>query len=258
MSSSAEMHLAYQVANAPILQFPFPHIYVENVFPQDFYRKLRAHLPPKEHFSTLRALKRVRGTYPDTRLVLLLQPDRVEVLGEPYSSFWHEVGGWLLGGQFALLLLSKFSVYLDQRFGDARSKAFDNEAMLVQDYSTYTLPPHTDAPSKVISFLFYLPEDDSLSHLGTSIYLPKDRRTVSDGTDHLQRELFDRLVTMPFRPNTLFGFVKTPNSFHGVEPVVEREVRRDLILYDIKVKEGVAPPGAAPPKPPASNVPFRV
>jgi hypothetical protein len=241
MSSSAEMHLAYRIANTPILQFPFPHIYVENVFPEDFYRKLREHLPPKEHFSTLSALKRVKGAYPDTRLVLLLEPDRVDAIGEPYRSFWHEVGAWLLGGQFAMLVLSKFSVYLDQRFGDARSKAFDNEAMLVQDYSTYTLTPHTDAPSKVISFLFYLPEDDSLSLLGTSIYLPKDRSQVSDGTDHLPRESFDRLITMPFRPNTLFGFVKTPNSFHGVEPVLEREVRRDLILYDIRVKEGAAP-----------------
>lgn len=247
------MHLAYRIGNAPILQFPFPHIYVENVFPQDFYRKLREHLPPKEHFSTLHALKRVKGAYPDTRLVLLLEPARVEALDEPYRSFWHEVGAWLLGGQFASMVLSKFSHFLDQRFGDARSQAFDNEAMLVQDYSTYNLTPHTDRPSKVISFLFYLPEDDSLAHLGTSIYLPKDRRQVSDGTDHLPREAFDLLTTMPFRPNTLFGFVKTPNAFHGVEPVLEREVRRDLILYDIKV--GGAP-AAAPPKAPGSNVQF--
>ena len=41
---------------------------------------------------------------------------------------------------------------LDERFGDARTKAFANEAMIVRDYSTYTLAPHTDAPAKVLSF----------------------------------------------------------------------------------------------------------
>lgn len=29
---------------------------------------------------------------------------------------------------------------------------------------------------------------------------------------------------------------KTYTSFHGVEPITETEVRRDLLLYDIKVK----------------------
>ncbi len=42
--------------------------------------------------------------------------------------------------------------------------------------------------------------------------------------------------TMPYLPNTLFGFPKTHTSFHGVEPIRETEVRRDLLLYDIKVE----------------------
>ena len=43
------------------------------------------------------------------------------------------------------------------------------------------------------------------------------------------------MMTMPFLPNTLFAFMKTHNSFHGVEPIQEIGVRRDLLLYDIKV-----------------------
>lgn len=173
MSSGAELHVAYQVGNAPIREFPYPHIYVQNVFPGDFYRQIREHLPPKEHFSTLNALGRVGGNYPDTRLVLLLEPERLAGIGEPYRTFWNDVSAWLLGGPFASLVLSKFAMYLDERFGDARRQEFANEAMIVQDYSTYTLAPHTDAPSKVLSFLFYLPADDTMSHLGTSIYLPR-------------------------------------------------------------------------------------
>lgn len=252
MSSSAEMQLAYRVGNAPIHNFPFPHIYVENVFPHDFYRRLREHLPPKEYFRTLKALQRVTGDYPETRLVLPLEPERIAELAEPFRSFWQETAEWLLGGQFAALVLSKFGSYLDERFGSARDKEFMNEALLVQDYSTYSLAPHTDAPAKVLSFLFYLPQDDALAHLGTSIYLPKDRRHVSDGTTHHKPEYFDRLVTMPFVPNSLFAFLKTPNAFHGVEPVVERDVRRDLLLYDIKVR-GEPSAVASPPKQVGTN-----
>lgn len=254
MSSSAEMHVAYQVGNAPVREFPFPHIYVENVFPLEFYRQIRAHLPPKEHFTTLSALGRLQGDYP-ARHVLLLEPERLDKLAEPARRFWQELSEWLLGGSFGALVLSKFAGYLNERFGDARGKEFANEAMIVQDYTTYCLPPHTDAPSKVLSFLFYLPDDGALPHLGTSIYLPKDRRHVSDGTMHHKREFFDLLTTMPYRPNTLFAFLKTPNSFHGVEEVLDRDVRRDLLLYDIKVKEG-APAATSPAKPAGSNVQF--
>ena len=70
---------------------------------------------------------------------------------------------------------------------------------------------------------------------------------------HHRPEFFDRLMAMPYKPNSLFAFLKTPNSFHGVEPVLE--VRRDLLLYDIKLKETAAPARAAP-KPPAGDVRF--
>jgi hypothetical protein len=58
---------------------------------------------------------------------------------------------------------------------------------------------------------------------------------------------------MPFVPNSLFVFLKTDRSFHGVEPVTDPDVRRWLLLYDIfarKVEPGAVAPGAgAAPSP---------
>jgi hypothetical protein len=34
----------------------------------------------------------------------------------------------------------------------------------------------------------------------------------------------------------MFAFVKTDSSFHGVEPIVDAEVSRYLLLYDLRVK----------------------
>lgn len=235
MSSSVSWHVLYKIANAPINPFPFPHLYIRDVFPPDFYRELRAHLPPPEALQSLRSLKRVTSDYPDTRQVLPLSVEAVQTLDQPFRAFWDELASWLLGGRFGQILLPRFAEYLEARFGDPRQVRFHDEALLVQDSSTYSLGPHSDSPYKVAAFLFYLPQDDSLSHLGTSLYVPRspDLRTTSGV--HYEFADFERVATMPFLPNSLFAFLKTDTSFHGVEPINEPNVRRDLLLYDIKV-----------------------
>ena len=49
---------------------------------------------------------------------------------------------------------------------------------------------------------------------------------------------------MEYKPNTLFAFIKNDRSFHGVEPIGDEEVLRDILLYDIRVyapaKDGAA------------------
>lgn len=255
MSSDVSLQVLYKIANATIQPFPFPHIYVRDVFPSDFYEEIRRQLPPKDVFKTLTALQRVGVGYSDSRLVLPLTKDAVAGLEEPFRTFWRGISSWMLGSAFGGTVLSMFSDFLQMRFGDPKAKQYHDEALLVQDYTTYSLGPHTDSEAKVLSFLFYLPPDDSLSHLGTSIYVPNDMKFTCPGGPHHPFEKFRRMVTMPFLPNTLFAFLKTANSFHGVEPITETEVRRDLLLYDIKVKapatgaqqQTAQPAGAAAP-----------
>jgi hypothetical protein len=252
MSSDVSLHVLYRIANAPIQPFPFPHILVRDVFPEDYYQELLDRIPPKEAFTTLKALGRVGNGYPDTRFVLPLAPNMLSAAAEPFRSFWSEVASWLVGGSFGSMVLPKFGEILEQRFGNLATQAFYDEALLVQDYTTYALGPHTDTPSKVLSFLFYLPADDSRSHLGTSIYLPKDPNFLCPGGPHHDFDLFRRVYTMPYVPNTLFAFLKTENSFHGVEPVTDAAVRRDLLLYDIRVRT-FADEGERPTTAPAAG-----
>ena len=236
MFSDVSLHVLYKIANASIQPFPYPHILVRDVFPADFYQEIRAHLPPKDAFKTLKALNRVTAAYPDSRLVLPLAPDALEAVAEPFRGFWKGISSWLLGSRFGLTVISKFGPVLEQRLGDLRARRFGDEALLVQDYTTYSLGPHTDTPTKALSFLFYLPADDALAHLGTSIYFPKDPKFTCKGGPYHSYEQFHRVCTMPYLPNTLFAFAKTSNAFHGVEPITETEVRRDLLLYDIRVE----------------------
>jgi len=234
-SSDVDLHVQYRIANAPMHEFPYPHIYVRDIFPQEFYSRLRSNLPSEAHLRTLRSMGRVADDYPDTRLVMPLRQEHTAKLEPAQRAFWEELMGWMLGPTFGQLMIAKFAAYLQHRFNDLRAQRFGDEALVVRDRTTYSLGPHTDAQDKVLSFLFYLPPDASLAQLGTSLYVPKEAGFTCQGGMRYPFEAFRRMQTMEYLPNTLFAFMKTHDSFHGVEPITQPGVQRDLLLYDIKV-----------------------
>jgi hypothetical protein len=236
MSLDVEAHVVYRIANTPIREFPFPHIFVPDVFPAAYYRELLGQLPPDERLQTLQSLGRVTGNYAETRLVMPMTPKDLMGLDAPYRAFWEQLCSWLLGGRFGQFIVMKFAPYLRQRFPDLDQRGLSDEALIVRDYTKYSLGPHTDSPSKLLSLLFYLPADASMERLGTSIYTPKQPGFVCPGGPHHDFGLFRLMQTMPYVPNALFAFMKTDNSFHGVEPITDENVRRDLVLYDIRVE----------------------
>jgi hypothetical protein len=239
MSSAAELQLLYKTANAPILPFPFPHFFVQDVFPADFYESLQQNLPDPAALIPIEQARPVRG-YKE-RFVLELRGQFLNRIPEDKRRFWQDFGNWLVDGKFRQIMLAKFGQHVQHRFQSAPNVEFEDEAMLVEDITNYALGPHTDSPRKVITFLFYLPKDRSQIHLGTSIYVPRDPQFRCQGGPHYPKEHFERITTMPFTPNSLFCFFKTDNSFHGVEPVSDPDCRRWLLLFDIYLKGGAGP-----------------
>jgi hypothetical protein len=238
MSSNAELHAAYKVANAPLNLFPYPHFYIDQIFPNDFYAELQAMLPDPTAMLPIADVRPVRG-YKE-RFVFELAGEQLTSLPEQKRFFWEALRKWLIAGRFGQVILNKFGQFLDQRFGKQEVSLYD-EALLVQDITNYKLGPHTDTPRKVITLLFYLPKDESQKHLGTSMYIPKDPSFRCPGGPHHSHDKFERVFTMPFVPNALFAFLKTDVSFHGVEPIADEDCRRWLLLYDIYVQAQAAP-----------------
>lgn len=243
MFSDAELQLAYKVGNAPFSMFPYPHFYVPDVFPADFYRQLQQNLPAPQAMIPIEQARRLKG-YKE-RFVLGLDAKSLATLPAAKQEFWMNLAGWLVGANFRSLVLKKFQPFIDQRFSGMQGVQFYDEGLLVQDVTNYKLGPHTDSQHKVVTMLFYLPPDDSQAHMGTSMYLPEDSAFTCPGGPHHSRDKFALLHTNPFLPNSLFAFFKTDNSFHGVEPVADPDCRRWLLLYDIYVREApVAQPAA--------------
>jgi hypothetical protein len=255
MSSNAELKLFYKFANAPVMGFPYPHFFIQDVFPQDFYDRLQASIPDPSLMIPIEEARGLKG-YKERFVLALQDPEHQKKLPPDKRNFWHEFSEWLCSGRLANMALHKFQPMIQQRFQNGPAPTFYNEALLVEDITKYALGPHTDSRKKVVTMLFYLPKDTSQSHIGTSIYVPKDPAFKCPGGPHYGYENFLKLHTMPFLPNSLFVFCKTDNSFHGVEPVTDPDTRRWLLLFDVYVQ--IPQTQEAPhPAQPAANVSFK-
>lgn len=210
-------HIAYQICNAVVQHWPFPHIYVEDVFPDDFYQQLLANLPPVEAYSA--STSRYHGRqFADPQSLRI--PSMLDMLRTP---------------DFTQIASFPFLHYIKKRFGSINFPAY-TDLRLVRDRQNYSIGPHTDAVWKVLSFLFYLPPSYDLEPYGTSIYLPHDPSFTCPGGPHYPHANFTLIHTAPFRPNSLFAFFKTPYSFHGVDPITI-PCQRDVLLWNLYDRE---------------------
>lgn len=136
-------------------------------------------------------------------------------------------------------MLGKFEPLLKKRFKETPHEVnFHPYIQLVRDFTNYSLTPHTDAIPphtapyrpipKVVVFLFYSPRMPIISTSGRHFTFPT---TPPSG------ERFTKVITAEYKPNTMLGFFKTSFSFHGVEPVTETNVQRDLIQYSIVCRD---------------------
>ena len=237
MSFDVEQYVRYKIANVEVRPHPFPHFYVQQIFPEDYYRELRARLPALERYTRIDETGTVaKGLY-QARYVCATTDLEEQESEQGAGGFWAELNTWMLGEAFAALMIDKFRPGIAARFGPDVTPRVDTDCRLVRDLTSYAIAPHTDTPSKLVSLLFYLPEDDRYRRLGTSIFVPKQAGFRCEGTAHHDFAAFNKVATMEFLPNTLLGFLKTDRAFHGVDEIADQGVVRDLLLYNVYVKK---------------------
>jgi hypothetical protein len=232
-------HLIGRVTDAELVTDPFPYLVLDKVFPDDYYAQMLENFPSPEQMRPLSESGRVaRGLY-EQRHALLFQSDEFERLTDRQTGFWTGLADWMYSDPFANAFVTKFHHALQPRMsailkseGHIRAKG---DALLVEDHTRYAIGPHTDAPHRLVTFLFYLPEDDSMRDLGTSIYRPRDGEFTCWGGPHHPFNKFERTATVEFLPNRLLAFPKTARSFHGVEPIEREQIRRRLLINNVRL-----------------------
>lgn len=231
-------HFIARLQTAEIVSEPFPHFYLENVFPADFYQMLRDHLPASEVYQNLFEVTDYKLDHFRHRDQRDLHNEWTSSLPPSLKTFWDSFNEWFLGAELAQAVLESFGGYFETPFepGDVSV-----ESQLIRHRAGYFLGPHSDLYTKLVVLLIYLAPDESATHLGTSLYRPKDPDFRCPNSRHYPFEDFIQVVTAPYRPNSLLAFLRSDISFHGVEPLSQEDVAntagRDLIQYVLHDKK---------------------
>jgi hypothetical protein len=225
-------HFVDRLGSANVVSDPFPHYFLERVFPEDYYRELLLNLPDSDVYENLYEttdLKLDHFRHRDQRDMDQGWTDR---LPHEQKSFWDSFNQWFLSEEIASAVM--------RSFGRESCLELTVESQFIRHRAGYFLGPHSDLYTKLVVLLLYLAPDDTAEHLGTSLYRPKQAGFSCPASKHYEFSDFIKVKTAPYRPNSLLAFVRSDISFHGLEPLSERDVAttagRDVIQYVIHDK----------------------
>src|ERR1700749_2654457 len=236
LPSSPLAHVVARLRAAEVAHDPYPHYYLENVFPADYYRELLKHLPGSAAYQNLFEVTDYKLDHFRHRDQRDIREGWTAELPDGIRDFWDDFTGWFLGRELAEAVLDSFAEELRPRYGEKKMwPEVAVEPQLIRHRAGYFLGPHSDLYTKIAVLLIYLAPDEGGAHLGTSLYRPKAAGFTCHDSKHYPFEDFVRVKTLPYRPNTMLAFLRSDISFHGVEPLSERDVEDargpDLIQY---------------------------
>lgn len=223
-------HFINCLREAKVESDPFPHYFLEHVFPEDHYRELLRHLPSTDVYDNLYEVTDLKLDHFRHRDQRNMDQGWTDTLPEPQKTFWDSFNQWFLGEDLAQAVL--------ESFGERESwPPVSVESQFIRHRAGYFLGPHSDLHTKLVVLLLYLAPDNGAEHLGTSLYRPKQANFSCPDSKHYAFADFIRVKTAPYRANSLLAFVRSDISFHGLEPLTEQDVAattgRDVIQYVI-------------------------
>ncbi len=235
MDEDVLQHVMDRISKVPVTSTPYPYFYLDKVFPEDFYQEILLNLPDTSSYLSIGKTGKVNpSTYQERFVLPLTQP---ELTNLPITEFffWSKFSLAVNSAPWISMLMEKFDLQIKERFQNQYENVeFSSNVELIRDKSNYSIGPHTDHPVRVLTLLFYFPKTSDQSHLGTSVYRPQDPSFSCEGFFHHPFKGFDKVHTAPFTPNSVFGFVKSDYSFHGVEPIKDQNIERNLMNYYLK------------------------
>jgi hypothetical protein len=235
-------HFVNRLRDAGVLLDPYPHFCLDNVFPDEYYRELLENLPSSTSYENLYEVTTLKLDHFRHRDQRDMNKGWTNNLPSEQKEFWNSFDSWFLGEEMAQAVLETFPDQMRARFG-AQWPTVSVESQLIRHRPGYFLGPHSDLHTKLVVLLIYLAPDESMAHLGTSLYRPKDPSFTCPNSTHYQFEDFIKVKTAAYKPNSMLAFFRSDVSFHGLEPLVQNDVQhsgRDVIqyvLYDKAARE---------------------
>ena len=243
-------HIINKIEKSELFDYPFAHKFIENIFPIEIYNKLLKSLPDKSFYVPITETGLVSKNYSPERFVIDLEPKNLEVLQNEIKSFFKNLIQILISPELFSIISSQLHLAINdviKNFTEKQKRDYGTDNIefvaffqLVKDLTKFSLGAHTDAPDKFFSFLFFLPSNDSLSKIGTTVYNKSQKGLTYDKRHYSKEEtkkLFVPFKTYPFIPNSLLIFLRSNNSFHGVEEINIMQEERNVLLLNYFFKK---------------------
>jgi len=209
---------------------PFYHLEFGKVFPDDIYREMVKALPVSADYRPLpgRNGGNLRDDGTSTRVKIDLFPEYIRHLPPEKRDVWDLVGRALTSAEVQNALVEALAPGLQRRFGENyREVGMYPIPVLTRDIPGYRITPHTDTKWKGMTIQFYLPKDDSATHIGTIFHGRETDGQLNFG------------AKMKFAPNTGYAFAVGDNTWHSADPVGDEVETRDSILLTYFVDSGL-------------------
>lgn len=226
-------HIEAKFSQAQIDPSPFPHLLIENFFPDDVFASILT-LNPFQQMEGEEWIKRkasedpirVNSTPYYRRRQINLSQGLADLPSEAYREFWQTLRDCFMGSDhwFENLIIQKYKAYFEIRFGDLLKQPdfcdkFKTEFFLQRHRPGYYIGPHTDVPTRVFTCIFSFADREGFEEYGTQICAPKNPMQRCWGNKHHSWDGFDVVKVSPYKPNNFFLFFKTRQSFHAVKTI---------------------------------------
>lgn len=205
-------HVVYSIRGAREIAEPFALLQLASVFPDELYRSMLEALPRADDYRPMSGRTKYTrtGDGGGTRVKMDLFPESLRPLSADKRPLWRAVG-------WALRSRPVREAFCWRLGGRCRERRLFAAPTLMRDIAGYNIGIHPDTRWKGITVQFYLPPDRSIEHIGTVFH----RRSGA---------AFERVLQLPFAPNTGYAFAVGPDTYHSVD-LVGPEVRsRDSLM----------------------------
>jgi hypothetical protein len=219
LSKRLASHMADAIAATPVDDMPCKHALLSGLFPEDIYQLILQNIPAQDSFRPMSQELFHDENGVSTRDLIELPEIGVERIAPGLQSLWWAVGTAIMSEIVKTAVFDGLAEDLAPVLGCDASKVneadvFVSTALRIETKSYY-MPPHFDHKPRVATMLIYLPQDDSLDGLGTSLYdyAPRWQR--------LFRKAHREIRRAPFLPNSGIYFSgnerKKRPGWHGFE-----------------------------------------
>jgi hypothetical protein len=226
-------HTRQALERATLYPDPFPHMIVDDVWPQAFYEALLKGLPPPELFADRPINKR--------RMVVPF------VWAPQYGTcVWNFLVQRVLDSVIAPVLVEKFKQPLgewllanwplppDAHTDNVRFQSTDGRILL--RHRGYLIPPHRDPKWGLITCLLYLVRPGDSESWGTQLYsVDRDTEAPSVAAYWIKGDRCVLQKDVPFRRNSMLIFLNSHGAHGATIPADAEPADLERYMYQFRI-----------------------